>query len=347
MHASFDRRALSVVESAYAMTDDLAGWLDGVFRAVTPLLDHGHGVHGYVYEADGSDAVSVSSSVIASPRTPPGLARAAELAVEAIPRALVPRMFCRAPAITCMRPWVRANGGDAYPDFRPFDAMAPFGFVDMYGLAAYDPGGVGLLMCAPTNRSEEDIPPGIVERWRRLHTHLLAGLRLQRALADDGRDDAVLDPAGRVLHAEGAARTAGAREALRQRARHIDRARSAAGRRDPSAALAAWTGLVDGTWSLVDRFDRDGRRYLVARRNDPRLALPRPLSARERQVLAYAALGHSNKHIAYTLGLSASTVSTHLRRAMGYLGIPDRATLAHLWPGSEDPSGCSRGGPRA
>jgi DNA-binding CsgD family transcriptional regulator len=45
------------------------------------------------------------------------------------------------------------------------------------------------------------------------------------------------------------------------------------------------------------------------------------LTERERQVLAYADLGQSNKLIAYSLGLSTSTVSTLLSRARRKLGI--------------------------
>jgi len=48
----------------------------------------------------------------------------------------------------------------------------------------------------------------------------------------------------------------------------------------------------------------------------------RGLTLRERQVLAYAGLGHSNKVIAYELGLSTSTVSTHLARARRKMQLP-------------------------
>jgi len=81
-------------------------------------------------------------------------------------------------------------------------------------------------------------------------------------------------------------------------------------------------------WSLVDRFDSDGRRFLVARRNEPDVRDPRALSPRERQVAAFAALGHSNKLIAYTLGLSASTIATHLAAAMRKLAVRSRVELA-------------------
>jgi hypothetical protein len=52
-----------------------------------------------------------------------------------------------------------------------------------------------------------------------------------------------------------------------------------------------------------------------AHRNDPSAPDMRGLTLRERQVLAYAKLGHPNKVIAYEFGLSLSTVTTHLARA--------------------------------
>jgi hypothetical protein len=54
-------------------------------------------------------------------------------------------------------------------------------------------------------------------------------------------------------------------------AKAIDRARSRA-RSNEDEALELWQGLVAGRWSLVEQFDSDGRRFLVARKNDPVVA---------------------------------------------------------------------------
>jgi DNA-binding CsgD family transcriptional regulator len=51
------------------------------------------------------------------------------------------------------------------------------------------------------------------------------------------------------------------------------------------------------------------------------------LSEREAQIVAAVALGRSNKAVAYELGLSASSVATHLRRAQHKLGIGSRVEL--------------------
>jgi len=100
-----------------------------------------------------------------------------------------------------------------------------------------------------------------------------------------------------------------------------------------AAALvqAVWLGLVDGGWTLLDSFEQDDRWFVVARKRpsvDPRAAL----TERERQVIALAVQGHSNKVAAYELGLTTSTIATYLRRAMTKLGLDSRAELVQALP---------------
>jgi len=65
-----------------------------------------------------------------------------------------------------------------------------------------------------------------------------------------------------------------------------------------------------------------------ARENPPAAPGPDALSARERQVVAYAKLGHHNKLIAYELGISQSTVKAHLRSIMMKLKAKNRTEAA-------------------
>jgi DNA-binding CsgD family transcriptional regulator len=78
---------------------------------------------------------------------------------------------------------------------------------------------------------------------------------------------------------------------------------------------------------MVDWFDTDGRRFVLALPNSPHIADPRGLTERESQVVAYAVLGQSNKLIAYRLGLSRSRVSMLLRSAMRKLNVQTRVQL--------------------
>src|SRR5690606_17268335 len=132
----------------------------------------------------------------------------------------------------------------------------------------------------------------------------------------------ILSPEGRVLHAKGRARSPEARALLREAVRRVDAARASSRALGADQALEVWRGLVDGTWSIVDRHDRDGRRYVVAVPNEVAPPDPRGLSRREAQVAALAAEGYSDKWIAYALGLSRTTVATHLHAAMRKLGMP-------------------------
>jgi DNA-binding NarL/FixJ family response regulator len=157
-----------------------------------------------------------------------------------------------------------------------------------------------------------------------------AGLRLLYGLSSARDEEAIFEPGGKLCHARGQARCDSAREVLRDAVRRIDGARTRAGRGDPESALSSWQGLISGRWSLVDRFEADGRRYVVALRNDPEVARPPGLSRREAQVAEYLALGHSEKEIAYTLGLSQSAISRRVSSAVRKLGLRSRAELAAL-----------------
>jgi DNA-binding CsgD family transcriptional regulator len=83
----------------------------------------------------------------------------------------------------------------------------------------------------------------------------------------------------------------------------------------------------DGRWSLVDWFDSDGRRFVLALPNTPEVVDPRGLSERENLVATYAIHGDSGKLIGYRLGISKASVSTALHSAMHKLGVKTRAQL--------------------
>jgi DNA-binding CsgD family transcriptional regulator len=79
-------------------------------------------------------------------------------------------------------------------------------------------------------------------------------------------------------------------------------------------------------WTVVEEFERDGFSYQVLRRPLDTLRGHR-LTKRQEQVLEYACEGHSNKSIAYALGLSPSTVGVLLYRAAAKLGAKTRFEL--------------------
>jgi hypothetical protein len=148
------------------------------------------------------------------------------------------------------------------------------------------------------------------KRWPQVAAHIGAGLRLRNKLRNLSKEalpvEAVLDSQGRMHDGQGPATGKDSREYLRAAVLRIEQARTQAGRSEPDAALDNWEALVDGRWSLVDRFDSDGKRYVIAVINDPAHPDPRGLTAQERQVAELVGLGRSTKQISYALGVSNS-----------------------------------------
>lgn len=122
----------------------------------------------------------------------------------------------------------------------------------------------------------------------------------------------------------------------------------------PEHARTAWERL-----SVVESVERDGRRLLVARPNaplrngDPLAAAesanrrqpehPRRLSAMESRVVRALADGHTNKLIAYELGLATSTVATLLARAARKLGCKSCIELTRAGRTLAPPSASQHG----
>jgi DNA-binding CsgD family transcriptional regulator len=182
---------------------------------------------------------------------------------------------------------------------------------------------IGVLLNRPAATLRADV-------LARVASHLAAAFRLRQRIGEVSHvehAEAVIEPSGKLTHAVHDARLRSARAALSDAALRLDRLRAVGRRRDPERALRAWRALVDARWSLVDHFERDGRRYVLAQRNEPDVGPIELLSERERQVVALAAVGHPNKMIGYELGIAVSTVGVLLTRACRKLGARSRREL--------------------
>jgi DNA-binding NarL/FixJ family response regulator len=97
--------------------------------------------------------------------------------------------------------------------------------------------------------------------------------------------------------------------------------------RESSAdSSALWQALLSGDWSLIDCFDAQGRRYLIAVRSSAENALDES----ERWLLARRARGVGLKVLALELGVSVPTISRRLDRAMKKLGVKNQTELARV-----------------
>ena len=207
----------------------------------------------------------------------------------------------------------------------------------MLGVNALDARGKGVTLVGHDARRSQPPPdPDVLGLWTRVGAHLAAGARLLEALSP--RPDAVLAPDGRVLHVEAGAQSELARRVLRDATVEIDRVRSRRGRADGDDVLRRWRALIAGRWTLVDSFERDGRRYILARPNAPTRQAEAELSPREAQAAHAAGLGHPDKLIAYELGISPSTASNLLARARRKLGLRSRVELVQ-WARAQSPRG--------
>lgn len=321
---------LSVVEAAYALDGDEDYWLTGLCEAAAALIDPGLGTAIIQYDATTDDYVHLTGvkSTNAHPEVvaamfSPGYSGQLE-------QQRLVQVYRRRGMSTMRRVF------DDLPGFahRTQTRLTAAGYpnADMIGVMAPDPSHHGCLLAAFSGRPLE-LHPRTIARWSRAAAHIATGWRIRQRLraleatllTESPEAEAIFEPGGRTAHATGDARSADARERLRAAVVAFEKARRAS--TDPDEALALWEALVDGRWSLLDCFDHDGRRYWVAHRNDPDVPEISPLSEREQQVAAYAALGLPNKLIAYELGLSIATVARDLKSARTKLGADSRVDL--------------------
>jgi len=116
--------------------------------------------------------------------------------------------------------------------------------------------------------------------------------------------------------------------ALRELAVAFERERGPArAREDTRAVLALWWGLVEGRWSLVERFEAGGRRYYVAQENPPDMVPLASLDLLERRLVTLIGTGQSEKAAAHALGVGPSRVSTLLKTTLAKLGLRSRVDL--------------------
>ncbi len=207
---------------------------------------------------------------------------------------------------------------------------------DTFALMCHHVDGLGVTGVFGGLKKKRRFVPAQRQMYQMLSAHIKAGYRLRQRLPQGARSvsapggGAVLDADARVVHAEGEATHRDARAELAEAAKRVDRARSRRLGRGREA-LDIWQGLVDGTWSLVERFDSDGKRFMLAHRNPEDVTDPRGLTTMETRVVALTVRGYSDKLTAYHLGISTSTVSAHLSSAMTKLAVDSRVELVrHL-----------------
>ncbi len=321
---------IDFTEAAYDLEVGDGEWLPNMLKRGLPVLERGLGVAGYEY-ARPPEAGEVTHLDV---HVASGRKDFAERHLRAF-STTDPKVLRR-----MLRPG--ATTGSQFSKDRPEELAHYISHVDyckdVLFMTAVDPRGVGVAIVAPLPEVTT-LSPQDAQRWQMLAAHVEAGHRLRQGIADGDADregnnalphdaEAIFDAGSfRVTEAVGRAKHRTTAKRLRDAAVTVDRARGKMRSTDPDNALKIWKALVRGRWSMVDWFDTDGRRFVLAIPNAPDMTDPRGLSERERQIVTYAVLGQSNKMIAYRLGLSTSRISTLLRSSMRKMGFRTRSQL--------------------
>ena len=316
--------ALATIETAYE--DPAAAsthWLDAIAKTLQPEFDAGDGIMAWCYDARDLSALRLEHVTLLNidERLLPAIARA-----NGDPRNTdeMRRSHYRTSAGA-----LSASLDNHYDHFLPTweEYVFPLGVKDLLFVNAMNFGMRGCAFSTPTRErmTREPVRDALLAR---VAAHVVTAFRLRERTADGEHTvEAVFSPDGRLVHAEGEAKAEESILALQRAAKAMERARGRLRRSEPEEALSIWRTMIEGRWTLVDQFEHDGRRYLVAKTNQPMARPIRPLTERESQVVALASLGRSNKEIAYQLGISEGTVPTMLSRAQKKVGA---ATLAEL-----------------
>lgn len=334
------------IEACYQRRDTFPEWAGGVMAQAVKLHGRTVGFGAYNYRLRQDGAVEIiqlfanrGSDLAHDPLLGP---RAFIEFVNASPQrdVIVPATFGSADALLLLSdlPVVLARRLRQQLPLRADDSMCMRGY--------YDAEGFHLCVLGANRFALSDRRRSFLEGLSR---HVAAGYRVQRALAALAADDddvvlAVASAGGGLLHATGRFRRRDIAQTFIDQVKRKERARCRRIRQSPEETAHLWQAFIDGEYSLVDSVDSDGRRMILAVRNQTRAT---GLTAQERRVVAAVAGGGGNKAVAGELGISASTVAVHLHSAMRKLGFQNRQSLvACLERGSNRDTNRSQGSSR-
>lgn len=326
---------LDCLAAGYRFDLDADAFVRNLAAHAEPLMDRGLGVLVYTYDARDPSNASIDS-LATSRAFDPGWLQAfygalAEMGKVADPAR--PLGFEAWGTMTCGQA-TEVRG--MHPYLPAFTRIG--GARDLFAVNAIDASGRGLWLGAPM-RSTVLVGRRARGLYSRFASHLAAAMRMRPTSAPPASAPvAVMSTDGLLLHTE-SSRAVDLRTELRRAALAFERAHRPEARDDVERTTRRWRPLVDATWSLLDECDTDGRRFIVAVENAPKARTPRgPLSAREHQVLTQARLGHTNKVIAYELGLSGATVRVLMHRAARKFGTTSRAETLAAFAAQAEPT---------
>jgi DNA-binding CsgD family transcriptional regulator len=310
---------VSVVEAIYADALVLAprAWLPKVLERLRPFVPATVGSVAYAYEMAGP-AGSWQASYPVAAGGPTTLADEVFHSFRHAPPSFRRQLF---EGMGAAGTYSQAMG-ELLTEQHAYGAKAAerLAMPDAVYLNSVDPDGRGVLF-ALNVVEQTRLSPTQRRRLSLVAAHIGAARRL--VTRTRSAPLAIFEPGGRVAHVEPDHEAA--LPSLRERLLHLRAQGARAQTQDET--LAAWQALVAGQYSLVDTFDADGKRHVVAHANSPGVRDPRGLTKLEAAVAGWAMRGHSQKLIGYELGLTVGTVGGLLARAFHKLRVRSRAEL--------------------
>ena len=116
------------------------------------------------------------------------------------------------------------------------------------------------------------------------------------------------------------------RDTLRSMLESVERACADTGP-TPAEQAELWEGVFSGTWSIIDHYERLGRRYLFVYKTDAGKSDPLRMTPMQRRALDCLSRGRSDSEIAVALGIKLDAASALVRVIKRKLRMPTRRDL--------------------
>jgi len=335
-----------VVESVYNLELSEEDWIRQITQGLDPFMDGGNGTLGCVMRMGRQVEMPVLSPCHADDEVPAFIqylresdeARTNQKAAEAL---LSPgletsklhdamrfgQLFAKSGMGTLS---VNRQNQAAYEVF--IKAFSHHGIRDAAGLIVPHHASRSFIFFTARQHEMSEVPQRARTRWTELQSHIAAVYDLRHRLRADTfvETDAVwFDTGGKCVESGPALKT-DIRERLRNAVLTYEKNRSQSSSEKRVELEQYWSSVLSGKWAIMDRFDSDGRRFLIAIPVSKYGDGIRGLSAREREVLNYLGDGLSNKAIAFELGVTTTAISSHLNGIYRKLGMDDRASTVQL-----------------
>lgn len=313
---------LSIVDAAYRVSLPEHVWLHEISGAAA-CLGEGRGVYAFTYNASNPEQLRVGP--VAGCGTYEGKSDVfAPMARAAAPlgEALVKRLY--------WGQWSVGFADELCAGRVPSVLRAAFemaGASEAYAVRGQDRDRQGIMLTVPV-RGGLRLAPRTLGTLRQIAAHFGAAYRLRQSAAEplEGATLSVFDSRGRLEHVGYSRRDRSELAAVQQQVHRFVGVQTLR-RQSPERAAQLWAQLLAGRWSVFERMDSDGRRFIVARENPSDVPDPRALTSEERRIAWLASRGHALKAIGHELALSPSMVSYRINRLLRKLGLRHKGEL--------------------